>query len=171
MAEWMKAIFYFLCALLLIGCGSDNEHKDLANYISKIKNTQQNNIKPLPSIVKYQPFTYKSSGLRSPFQALQNNSIHTQISNDVRPDQERRKHFLEEFSFDEFVMVGALKKSEEIKGIVKVNDSIYLVSKGDYLGRNHGKVREITDDEIHVIELVPSGVDSWIERPQQLRIE
>lgn len=167
----IKPLFCLLSILVLTGCGNDNEHQDLKRLVSKIKAMPQGAIQPLPPIQTYEPFTYDASGLRSPFEAPDATSNLTHVSIGVKPDLNRKKYFLEGFSFDAFTLVGTLEKAEDTKGLVKANQNIYLISEGDFLGRNHGRVVDITEKSVHIIELIPSGVNLWIERPRRLSLE
>jgi len=171
MNKLLKVLSACLLIVMLSGCTNDNNHYDLKQFVSKIKALPQSAIQPLPVVKSYKPFTYEASGLRSPFEAPQVSSHHTHVSSDVRPDLNRKKHFLERFTFDAFTLVGTLEKESDTKGLIKANKNIYLISEGDYLGRNHGRVVEINEKELHVIELVPSGVNAWIERPRRLSLE
>ena len=36
------------------------------------------------------------------------------------------------------------------------------------MGRNHGRVISISETQIDLIEIVPSGAGGWIERPQTI---
>ncbi len=36
------------------------------------------------------------------------------------------------------------------------------------MGRNHGRINAITDTQIDVVEIVPTGDGGWLERPQSI---
>ena len=36
--------------------------------------------------------------------------------------------------------------------------------RGDYMGTDHGKIQSIDEAEIELIEIVPDGTGSWVER-------
>jgi type IV pilus assembly protein PilP len=48
---------------------------------------------------------------------------------------------------------------------------VHRVSVGNYLGRNHGRIESITDTQVSLIEIVPSGNGGWVERPQTLTLQ
>jgi type IV pilus assembly protein PilP len=42
---------------------------------------------------------------------------------------------------------------------------------GDFLGRNHGKIVEMTDTYVAVVEIVSDGTqDGWVERPRTIEL-
>jgi type IV pilus assembly protein PilP len=49
-------------------------------------------------------------------------------------------------------------------------EGIHRVREGNYLGRNHGKIVEISESYVSVIEIVSTGVEGWIERPRTLKL-
>ena len=54
-----------------------------------------------------------------------------------------------------------------------VLDETGLVSRvtvGNYLGRNHGRIVDISETQIDLIEIVPTGDGFWIERPQTVQL-
>ncbi len=171
MVKILKIGIVLTYALTLSGCLSDLQHNDLKSFVSHIKAMPQNSIQPLPPVRTYEPFTYEASGLRSPFEAPRTSNIQTKISSSVKPDVNRKKQFLENLSFDAFKLVGTLQKSQKTKGLLEANQNIYMVSEGDYIGRNHGRITGITEKAVHIVELVPSGVNSWIERPRRLSLK
>lgn len=157
-----------MCILLLTGCKGDTEHNDLKQYVAELRRMPKREIPALPEIQTYQSFTYQASGLRSPFEEAVTKTMHSAIFSNIKPDMNRKKQFLEKFAFDTFTMVGTLQKASGAKGLIKINDNIYLVSEGDYLGRNHGRIVHITEKEIQIMEIVPASAHSWIERPRRL---
>ena len=163
----MNKKYFFLFALFFIlgGCNHSSDLIDLKSQIEKIKKMSPRKIEPLSEIKETQKFIYHSSDLRSPFAAPTVSALKNSILSNAKPDLYRKKHYLEEHDIDMFVMVGILKNHNETKGMVKVEDTLFLVSKGDYIGRNNGKIVKITEKAIHIKELVPSGASSWIERP------
>jgi type IV pilus assembly protein PilP len=39
------------------------------------------------------------------------------------------------------------------------------------MGKNYGKVTEVTGAKIEIREIVPDGEDGWVERPRTIRLE
>jgi type IV pilus assembly protein PilP len=68
-------------------------------------------------------------------------------------------------------MVGTLAGLQEGNLWVLIRDGdgeIHRVQVGNYLGRNHGEIINISETQIDLIEIVPSGQDNWVERPRAI---
>ena len=42
---------------------------------------------------------------------------------------------------------------------------------GNYVGRNYGRINSISETQLHIVEIVPSGSGGWMERPQTLTLQ
>ncbi len=154
----------------LSGCDSGG-HADLDAYMAEVRSRPAGRIEPMPKDVVYEPFTYRASSLRSPFQppVRLEQAQKERGRTDVKPDETRVKEFLEGFSIESFTMVGTLANSKEGSyALVQGGDGVHRVRVGDYLGRNHGRIMAISAGSIEILELVPDGEGGWIERPRTL---
>ena len=90
----------------------------------------------------------------------------------VKPDFNRVKQFLEQFSYDSLQMVGSLNLGGTLWALVQDSEGgVHRVKEGDYLGRNHGKIVSTLETQLSVIEIVPTGdEDSWMERPRTMKV-
>jgi type IV pilus assembly protein PilP len=80
------------------------------------------------------------------------------LDNGIRPDPNRRKEELESYALDSLRMVGTLEQEEQTWGLVKTSDgTIHRVAPGNYLGQNDGRITQISEEKIELIELVPTG--------------
>ncbi len=152
-----------LSALGLAACGGDMD--DLDQYINEIKAKPGGRIDPLPEITPYEVFTYiaDAEGLRSPFvpdtpQAAGN-------TGGTRPDPDRSREYLESFPLDTLGMVGTLYIGETMYGLVQTSDGlIHRVIPGNYMGQNDGRITEISESEITLVEIISDGIGGYIER-------
>ncbi len=130
-------------------------------------------IEPLPAFLPYEAFTYSAASLRHPFQPPMKIDLAQQQkgSQDIRPDETRIKQFLEEFNIETFTMVGTLVNGGGTYALIKGGDGVHRVKVGDYLGRNHGRIIEIGEAEVDVVEIVPDGDGGWLERPRSLTLK
>ena len=172
----LKGCFVWICSsalVLLGGCDHATEHQDLKAFIERVSNVERQDIEPLPSSPDYEWFTYSASGLRSPFQApiKADFIVNNTSGNEIKPDENRTPEFLENFDFDDFTMVGTISDASGFWALLSIDGSVYRVQVGEHLGRNHGRIISITDDEVQVIELVVHGSDTWIERPQTISVK
>ena len=55
--------------------------------------------------------------------------------------------------------------------LLKVDNLLYQVKAGDYLGQNFGKILKISETEITLREIVQDAAGEWIERPTSLQLQ
>lgn len=152
-----------LLALGLSACGGSSD--DLDKYINKIKARPGGRIEELPEITPYEVFTYiaDAQGWRSPFRPDTPQATGRGVG--PRPDVERSREYLEGFPLDTLRMVGTLYVGETKYGLVQTADGlIHRVIPGNYLGQNDGRITEITESEIDVVEIISDGIGGYIER-------
>ncbi|VZQ78730.1 Uncharacterised protein [Escherichia coli] len=89
----------------------------------------------------------------------------------IAPEMARRKEPLEAFPLDAMSMVGSLNKSGMPTALLKVDNLIYQVRVGNYLGQNYGKITRITETAIQLREIVQDATGDWIERPATLDLQ
>jgi type IV pilus assembly protein PilP len=62
-------------------------------------------------------------------------------------------------------MVGTLDINETVYGLVQTSDGlIHRVVPGNYMGQNDGRITEITESEIALVEIISDGIGGYIER-------
>ncbi|MBN7797895.1 pilus assembly protein PilP [Parahaliea mediterranea] len=161
------------CAVLLAGCGGNN-YSDLDAFMEEKRARPGGVIAPIPTFKAYEAFAYSATALRSPFdRPIEVRDIQRlQAISAVKPDESRPKEFLEQFTFDSLQMVGTLERGGDEWTLIKDPEGgIHRVSVGNYLGRNHGKVVEMTDTYLAVVEIVSDGTtDGWVERPRTIEL-
>jgi len=159
--------------VLLTGCGASEDFGDLRAYMDEVRAKPKGSIEPLPAFLPYEAFTYSAASLRHPFQPPMKIDLaqRQKGTKDIRPDETRVKQFLEGFNIENFVMVGTLTNAAGKYALIKGGDGVHRVMVGDYLGRNHGRVVEISEAEVDVLEIVPDGDGGWLERPRSLTLK
>lgn len=157
--------------MLLAGC-SDDSFSDLQAFMEETRARPAGNIEPLPRFAPYEAFTYSATSLRSPFQPPIKIDLtqRERGSQDLKPDEDRVKQFLEGFNIEGFEMVGVLSNQEGMQALVRGAGSVHRVRIGDYLGRNHGRITSIEEGRVDVVEIVPDGDGGWLERPRTLSL-
>jgi type IV pilus assembly protein PilP len=159
-----KGLLLAITALGLAACGSDMD--DLDSYINSVKARPGGRIEPLPEIMPYEVFTYvaDAEGLRSPFQPDTPQAAGP-AAGGTSPDPDRPAEFLESFPLDTLRMVGTLDINETVYGLVQTSDGlIHRVVLGNYMGQNDGRITEITESEIVLVEIISDGIGGYIER-------
>ncbi|MFM7067473.1 MAG: pilus assembly protein PilP [Gammaproteobacteria bacterium] len=152
------------CTLLLAGCGDSME--EMQARVTEIKQRPGGRIEPLPEIKPYETFAYDPTGLRSPFEP---SDPAAGAQGGIRPDSNRTREFLEQYSLDTLRMVGTLRQGGRVFGLVQTKDGlVHRVSVGNYLGQADGRILAITEAKISLVEIVPDGLGGFIERPAAL---
>lgn len=156
----------------LAGCGAESDLGELRQYAERTVNRPPGQIEPLPEFVSYEPFTYSAANLRSPFEAPAEFNAQLPQSEEVRPDENRPREYLEQFSIQSLTMVGSLRRGGRAWALVRDETGrVHRVTVGNYLGKNHGRIIGVTPTQINLVEIVPSGNGGWIERPQVLALQ
>jgi type IV pilus assembly protein PilP len=159
-----KGLLLAIAALGLAACGSDMD--DLDSYINSVKARPGGRIEPLPEITPYEVFTYvaDAEGMRSPF-VPDTPQAAGPAAGGASPDPDRPAEFLESFPLDTLRIVGTLDINETVYGLVQTSDGlIHRVVPGNYMGQNDGRITDITESEIVLVEIISDGIGGYIER-------
>ena len=151
----------------LTACSSADD--ELSRFIEDTKKEPGGRVEPLPEIKPYETFIYAAATLRSPFLPSSPGSGAGLAG--VRPDSKRNREFLEQFSLDTLKMVGTLKLSGRMYGLVQTKDGlVHRVSIGNFMGQADGKITDVTASKINLVEIVPDGLGGYMERPAALAL-
>lgn len=160
------------CGLLLLGaCANDADMIEMQNYVSGVVNRPPGAIEAPPEFVSYEAFTYSAASLRGPFDIPVDaaDAARATQANQVRPDENRPREYLESFALGGLTMVGTLERDGQTWALVRDETSnINRVTIGNYMGRNHGRIVGITELQIDLMEIVPTGDGGWVERPERI---
>lgn len=171
------ALVVGLCALVLVGCDSAGEG-ELREWMAQERAQTQPHVTPLSEPKQFQPQKFIAEGNLEPFNpqrltlALRRDS--NQIASNaalIAPELARRKQALEAFPLDSMAMVGSLMKTGTPTALVKVDNLLYQVRVGDYLGQNYGRITKITETDVQLREIVQDATGDWIERAASLELQ
>jgi type IV pilus assembly protein PilP len=155
-----------LVAVMLSACSESMD--DLDKYIASVKARPADPITPIPPVKTYTPYVYEGETGRDPFQqSISEGSDDERSSTGTgpRPDFGRSKEYLERYELDTLSMVGTFSNDESYWGLIRDPEGvIHRVPVGNYIGKNHGKVVDLTDTEIYLSELISDGADGWLVR-------
>lgn len=163
--------------LLLAGCGSSGQD-ELQQWMTEQRADIKPKVEPIPEPKKFTPQSYTQEAATDPFsnlkltQALKRDSA--QVSNNaglVAPELARRKEPLESFPLDAMSMVGSLVKQGQPVALVKVDNLLYQVRPGNYLGQNFGRIMKVGETEVSLREIVQDAAGEWIERTATLQLQ
>src|SRR5574343_356575 len=170
----MKRLLMCLAAAAgLTGCGSDAE--ELRQWMEQQRKDAKPSVTPLLPPKKFLPQPYESVAGIDPFstqklsvavrqEAAQPNSLLTAEIN-------RRKEPLEAYPLDNMSMVGSLTREGRRYALLRVDNLLYQVKVGDYLGQNFGRITKITETEISLREVVQDAAGEWTERTSTLQLQ
>lgn len=167
----------FVLLPLLSGCGASGED-DIRQWIVDERNQTRPRVAPIPAPKQFIPEAYTNATAMEPFnsqkltQALRSESSQS-ITNAglVTPELARRKEPLESYPLDSMALVGSLSKAGQVVALVRVDDLLYQVKAGAYLGQNYGRVTRITETKLTLREIVQDAAGEWIERAASLELQ
>ncbi|MBL4573609.1 MAG: pilus assembly protein PilP [Gammaproteobacteria bacterium] len=170
-----RYIFGACVSLLIAACSPVNNFTDLEEFVNDVNSRPSAPVEPVPEFVPYEGFIYGAASSRSPFDipVIIDNESGVVLSQDVEPDLERISELLENQSLSELAMVGRITSTAGIfEALIEDGfGEVHRVGVGDYMGRNYGRIEEISDMQLNMIEIVPSGNGGWVERPQTLTLQ
>jgi type IV pilus assembly protein PilP len=147
---------------------------DLREYIDSVKARPADPITPIPPVKTYTPYTYEGLTGRDPFrQSISEGSddVRSTKGTGPRPDFGRSKEYLERYELDTLSMVGTFSKDESYWALVRDPEGvIHRVSVGNYMGKNHGKVVNISNAQVDLSELISDGADGWLVREASIAL-
>ncbi len=158
-------------SFFLTACETEESYSDLRVFVSNAGAGLRGQAEPLPEVKSYAFSTYDAFEIPSPFVPRRNEQV--QASGDgIQPDLDRRKEFLESFPLESLEMVGSLEQDEMIYAVIKTPEgSLLRVNVGNYLGQDYGEIKQISESEIQLRELVQDGVNEWTERISTLMLK
>jgi len=162
-----------LLLVLLAGCGSDNQ--ELQEWMEQQRREVKPNVQPLTPPKQFDPEPYAGSDKVEPF-STQKLSVALkqeakQPSSLLAGELNRRKEPLEAYPLDSMSMVGSVVKEGRQYALLKVDNLLYQVKVGDYLGQNYGRITRINETEVTLREIVQDAAGEWIERSTSLQLQ
>ncbi len=170
----MNKNYLIIFLVFLVGCSKTDDIKDLKEKIEKTKNTVVGQVEPLPKFKEADNYTYQNISIRSPFDvtAIEKKKATEKVFTSVKPEENRQKEPLEFIDIDKFKMVGTIKKGDGLlEAIIDYGSGDFkIVSIGNYIGKNNGKVVQVTPETIEIVEIIPNGMYRWLERPTSIKL-
>jgi len=178
-ADIIKRVFALPIIMPLLVCGvltagfagcSFDEGDDLDQYMRDATKDVQPRVKPLPEVQPYMALQYNADGtLVDPFRARKA----VNKSSVLQPNLSRPKEPMEAYPLESLKYVGLLSKSKLTYALLKTPDeSVQQVKLGNYVGQNYGRVTQIKDGEIVLLELVQDDLTGdWVERTTSLLLQ
>jgi type IV pilus assembly protein PilP len=153
----MKRLYLLvsMCVLALAGCGGG--FSDLEEYVSQEKAQPKMPAKKVPDSPDYTPTPFVP-GLSDPFYPNKSVMMSAPAVNSVGtpPQKESRgTEALEAYGLDQLKMIGVVNGGKKGKvALVQAPDRrVHMVSVGEHMGQNNGKVVKIEDDGLILKEM------------------
>jgi type IV pilus assembly protein PilP len=162
-----------VAAFTLAACGG--EQGELTQWMEQQRREVKPNVEPLSPPKKFTPQPYLAMNGVEPFsnqkltvalkqEAKQPNSL-------LSAELNRRKEPLEAYPLDSMSMVGNITKGGRQYALLRVDNLLYQVKQGDYLGQNYGKIMRISETDVSLREIVQDAAGEWIERNSALQLQ
>ena len=163
----------FATAAVLAGCGGEQD--ELQQWMEQQRNQAKPSVQPLLPPKKFNPQAYLAGNAVEPFstqkltvalkqEARQPNSL---LAGEIN----RRKEPLEAYPLDSMTMVGSVVKAGRQYALLRVDNLLYQVKQGDYLGQNYGKIAKISETDVSLREIVQDAAGEWTERTSALQLQ
>ena len=174
MTSFPRTLVFIVATTVLLAACAAKDFSDLDAFMVSKRDRPGGIIAPIPTFKAYEAFSYSATTMRSPFdRPIEVREIsQLQAISAIKPDDSRAKEFLEQYTFDSLRMVGTLERSGTNWTLVMDPEGgVHRVTVGNFLGRHHGKIVEMTDTYVAVVEIVSDGTeDGWVERPRAIKL-
>lgn len=172
MRAWPKSLVSAVMAIGLTACGT-GDMADLKDYVAEVKSRHKTAVDPLPEVKTVEPFVFSGVDTRDPFipDEKSQEPEEEKVESGIRPDTARPKEELESYDLDSLRMVGTVTREGILWALIKASDStIHRVRAGNHMGKNYGKIVNIKENSIELIEIVSESPGSWHERKSGLEL-
>ena len=168
-----SALLCLSAVALVAACSAETE--ELQQWMDQQRREAKPNVTPLQAPTKFNPEPYSTAQAVEPFsaqklsvalkqEARQPNSV-------LAAELNRRKEPLEAYPLDSMGMVGSVARRGQPFALLRVDNLLYQVKVGDYLGQNYGRITRITETEIALREVVQDAAGEWTERSATLQLQ
>lgn len=151
---------------------------EIQSWMAEQKRTMKPSVKPIPEPKQFVPTPYAIAATLDPFtnqrltlafrQAARMMGTNEAL---IAPEMNRRKEPLEAQPLDAMTMIGSIHKAQRPVALIRVDNLVYQVGVGNYLGQNFGKITKITETGITLREIVQDPTGEWVERVTQLELQ
>ena len=162
-----------VAVMSLQGCAADQD--ELQQWMEQQRREIKPSVEALSPPKKFIPQAYVALSNVEPFssqkltvalkqEARQPNSL-------LAAEINRRKEALEAYPIDSMSMVGSVVRGGRPYALLRVDNLLYQVKPGDYLGQNYGKITKISETDVTFREIVQDAAGEWIERMSALQLQ
>ena len=183
--NWIRLTHWLVLVavgIALSGCVS-NDISDLEAYAEEVLVRKAPPIDPPPEMKTFERYLYQGAdtGARDPFIPFFNFEPKIDDGSGIDDEQQRKllavvrnprnREELERHELDSLRMVGTLENVDDLWGIVSDSDgTVHRVKVGNYVGRNYGKILNISEEGIALREIIQDGQGQYSEREAKLAL-
>lgn len=168
-----------VAAVVALSACEGSEHEEINKWMAEQRAVTKPQIEPIPEPKKFTPEVYSQEAAVEPFsnqkltQALKRDAQQSGSASAalLAPELNRRKEPLEAYPLDSMTMVGSLMKKGNPVALLRVDNLLYQVKPGNYLGQNYGRITKVGESEVVLRELVQDAAGEWIERVATLQLQ
>lgn len=157
----------------LAGCAAPED--ELRGWIDQQRREVRPNVPPLSAPKRFDPQPYTEAAAVEPYSvqklAVALKQEARQLNALFAGEVNRRKEPLEAYPLDSATMVGSVVRGGRPFALMKIDNLLYQVKVGDYLGQNYGKITKISETELSLREIVQDAAGEWIERSSALQLQ
>jgi len=164
---------WLLVVVGLTGCASDLD--ELQSWADGERKAAKPSVKPIEAPKRFVPQGYEAIAAVDPFSAQKLSVAGKQDA--VQPNSlltaelARRREPLEAFPLDSMSLVGSMSRKDGRYAILKVDNLLYYVKRGDYIGQNFGRILKIDEADVTLREVVQDSTGDWVERTSTLQLQ
>lgn len=168
----MRTIAVALASVVLVACSGSADNEDLRQWMNDAAKDIKGKIPPLPQVKPYEPEPYAVGNLIDPFKSAKIGSEQKKSGGSgMRPDLDRQREPLESYPLESLKYVGVMTRKNVSYAIMQVDNALYQVRVGNYMGQNFGVITKISESEATLKELVQDSAGDWIERSSTLLLQ
>ncbi|MEF9942780.1 MAG: pilus assembly protein PilP [Burkholderiaceae bacterium] len=163
-------------AVVLTACSSSDE-TEIRQWMDETRAGMKPTTQPVAEPKQFSPQEYEGKNAVDPFDAqkmviaVARQAQARASASALRPDLDRRREPLESFPLDQLKMVGMLRQGGANVALIDAAGQTYMVRMGHYLGQNFGRIKQITETETSLNEIVQDAAGEWVERPAKLELQ
>lgn len=159
--------------LMLAACSADLD--ELRQWMEQQRREAHATVQPLVPPKKFLPQAYEAGGGVDPFSTQKLSVAIKQDTSQgnalLNAEMSRRREPLEAYPLDSMSMVGSLTRQGARYALLRVDNLLYQIKAGDYIGQNFGRVTKISETDIMLREVVQDAAGEWIERTSTLQLQ
>ncbi|SON50932.1 pilus assembly protein PilP [Vibrio tapetis] len=170
MRSKQKGIIVVVGVWLLVGCQVESEPIDV--FIAQSRLNAKAHVSDLKQVHAFKAIQFDAGIKREPFvlPEVAKAAVKPHESLDCwQPKARSKRSKLEQYPLEQLRLNGVMGSGGRLSGIIHLPTGIMSkVTKGNYIGRNNGKVVEVTNQYVLVQEVLPDGLGCWQKRQTKL---